>query len=629
MGLESQMTAVTTLTKTLLAQAASDYRFAWQPLALTDIAFKIIAFIILTPITGLLFRGLLAISGAATLADMDILFFFLGPYGWFSLILLGAIWLAIVALEQAALTSIVYAKDRKQHLRPTAALKVAARKAWPVIQVTTRMVAITLLLVAPFLAVAGATYLTLLTEYDINYYLREKPPVFIASLALGALLGISLTALLLRFFTSWFFALPLVLFEDVQPRDALRLSTRRVQGHRLEVLLWIVGWFLATTLISAGMTAVVALIGRWIVPGPTGSLQVLALTVGVFLLLWTLTGLAVNLFSTTTFAVMLFRLYRQLGCDDDRDQAPLALQEAASSRSELRVTRTRLLAGGAIGILIAIAVGIYAVRSVRVEDNVQIMAHRGSSKKAPENTMASIRQAIEDGADWVEIDVQETADGEVVVFHDSDFMKVAGRDLKIWDATMADLRDIDIGSYFSDEFREERVPTLADVLQECHDKIGVNIELKYYGHDVQLEQRVADIVHAHNMDGQVKAMSLKSEGVKKMKSIRPDWQVGLLMSVATGKVKDIEADFLAVNASFADRKLIRSAHVAEKEVYVWTVNDSPTMSAMISRGVDGLLTDKPALARYVLEQRAEMSSPERLLLEIGGLLGAKPELGEP
>ena len=80
--------------------------------------------------------------------------------------------------------------------------------------------------------------------------------------------------------------------------------------------------------------------------------------------------------------------------------------------------------------------------------------------------MAAIERAIEDGADFVEIDVQETADGAVVVAHDSDFMKLAGVNLKIWDATMADLQEIDVGSWFSPEFKDERVPTLGQVLDE-------------------------------------------------------------------------------------------------------------------------------------------------------------------
>jgi glycerophosphoryl diester phosphodiesterase len=121
-------------------------------------------------------------------------------------------------------------------------------------------------------------------------------------------------------------------------------------------------------------------------------------------------------------------------------------------------------------------------------------------------------------------------------------------------------------------------------------------------------------------------MSLNANGVVKMKSIRPDWKVGQLMSVYAGDLKKLEADFLAVNAAFVDRRFIRAAHANGKQVYVWTVNDAPTMSIMIGRGVDGILTDKPAVARSVLHQRAQMSAPERLLLELAGILGAAPQL---
>jgi glycerophosphoryl diester phosphodiesterase len=269
------------------------------------------------------------------------------------------------------------------------------------------------------------------------------------------------------------------------------------------------------------------------------------------------------------------------------------------------------------------------MQDIRLEDTVEIIAHRGASKAAPENTLAAIRKAIEDQTDWVEIDVQETIDGEVVVFHDSDFMKLAGVDLKIWDATLADLKKIDIGSWFDAKFSDQRAPTLAEVLNTCRGKVRVNIELKYYGHDQQLEQRVVDLVEAHGMASNIVLMSLKTDAVKKMKRLRPDWKTGLLLSVSAGALKNLDADFLAVNAQFANRSFIRSAHDSGKEVYVWTVNDAPTMSTMIGRGVDSLITDRPALARSVLEQRAQMNLPQRLLLELAGILGVTPKLGEP
>jgi len=85
---------------------------------------------------------------------------------------------------------------------------------------------------------------------------------------------------------------------------------------------------------------------------------------------------------------------------------------------------------------------------IDADSDVAIIGHRGAAGSRPENTMAAVERAIADGADWVEVDVQETADGEVVVVHDSDFMKAAGISLKDWDATLQNLAGIDIGSRF-------------------------------------------------------------------------------------------------------------------------------------------------------------------------------------
>ncbi len=616
-------------TRSLLDAAFQDLRCSWKALALADVVYKTIAFIVLTPLVELFFSVVLSVSGNEVLADQDILFFFLGPAGWLCLVTVGALWLGIVALEQSALMGIICAARGRQRIGILGALKFATTNAWPVLRVAARLITFTLLAIAPFLAAAGLVYFALLTEYDINYYLKEKPPEFLTALGIGGVIVATLLALLLRLFTGWCFALPLVLFENISPVDALRVSRERAHGQRTSLLLWIVGWFVATLVLSLLASAAVVALGRLLVPSATGSLKLLVLAIGATLFFWAVVNLAVNLVSSTTFAAILFNLYRQQGSEGNIDSSRLSMAEGIGNAAGFRLTRTRLFSAGVVGVVVVIGAGGYVIQRVRLEDHVAVTAHRGSSKAAPENTMAAIKKAIEDGADWVEIDIQETAAGEVVVFHDSDFMKLAGVNLKIWDATMADLKEIDIGSWFAPRFADQRVPTLADVLNECKGKVGVNIELKYYGHDQQLEQRAVAIVESHGMASEVVFMSLKIDAVKKMKAMRPRWTVGLLMSVAAGNLKKVDADFLAVNANFADRSFIHAAHARGRQVHVWTVNDAPTMSTMIGRGADNLITDKPALARSVIAQRAQMTPVERLLLELAGMLGVAPEIGEP
>jgi glycerophosphoryl diester phosphodiesterase len=274
-----------------------------------------------------------------------------------------------------------------------------------------------------------------------------------------------------------------------------------------------------------------------------------------------------------------------------------------------------LLLGGAG---IALAGGLYLggnlAERVGAESDVEIIAHRGAAGARPENTMAAVEQALADRADWVEIDVQETADGEIVVAHDSDLMKLAGVDLKVWDATMDDLSAIDIGSWFDPAYAGERTPTLREVLHAAKGRGKVLIELKYYGHDVALESRVAEIVEETGMAADVGVMSLKIPGVRKMHALRPDWPHGILAATAVGDLPALDADFLAVNTGQVSLDLIRRTHAQGRKLYVWTVDDPVTMVRMISMGVDGLITNEPALARQVMEARNRLSAPERLLL---------------
>lgn len=615
-----------TLTRSLVADSLRDFRSAWKTLVLVAIAYEIIAFILLTPLVGLQFRVGLAVSGNAVLTDQDILFFFLGPVGWVCLIAVGALWLGIAAFKQSALMAILTsAKD--QHIGLVGALQFARTNAWPVVCLTARIVTRTLLTITPFLTVAAAVYFTLLTEYDINYYLKETPPVFMVAVGIGGVIVVTLVAVLLRIFSGWALALPVLLFENVEPADALALSQQRSTGHQRAILLSVLVWTLVTMVLSTLASTIVVGLGRFIVPRAVGSLELLSLAIGVILLFWAGIMLAVNLVSTSMLSVIVFNVYQRL-CGTSADAAKLAVTKKAELPIESGLTLRTSITAGVLGLVVAGGIGILAIQTVRLEDAIEVTAHRGSSKAAPENTIAAVRQAIEDGADRVEIDVQETADGTVVVFHDSDFMKLSGNKLKIWDATMDDLQDIDIGSWFAPEFRDERVPTLAEVLNVCRGKIGVNIELKYYGHDDQLEHRVADIVEDYDMAADVIVMSLKVDAVTKMKQLRPAWKVGLLLSVYAGNLKKLNADFVAVNAGFANRSFIRAAHDSGKEVHVWTVNDSAAMSTLIGRGVDGLITDKPALARSVLDHRSQMSVPERLMMELAEIFGVVPEIGE-
>lgn len=190
------------MTKTMYAA----FRASWKTLVITDIIYKFIVFLVLSWVVGIAFRTMLSLSGRVVLADEDILFFLLEPIGWITVIIVGALSLGILAFEQAALMGVLQAKAQRRHMNYVDALQFALLNGKDILQLTARLMAILLLVIAPFLIVTGIIYFALLTQYDINYYLTVKPDEFILALVLAAILLIGLMYLLLSLISGWFFS---------------------------------------------------------------------------------------------------------------------------------------------------------------------------------------------------------------------------------------------------------------------------------------------------------------------------------------------------------------------------------------------------------------------------------------
>ena len=381
---------------------------------------------------------------------------------------------------------------------------------------------------------------------------------------------------------------------------------------------------LSLFLLNAGMLSLVSLLADLSVDGVVaiagGSLQTIAFLLGGLLVVWLIANVAIAFFSNSVLSLVILYMYTRLISptgEENADIRPVPAQSAGAwNVSWTKLTGLALIASLVAGLEIHITMG-----RLNLEDHTMVIAHRGASADAPENTLAALELAINNGADWVEIDVQETKEGEVVVIHDRDLKKIGGSDLKVFEASLAELQSVDIGSWMDPSFSNQRVPTLQQVLALCKDRINVVIELKYYGQEERLEERVANLVEAAGMQDQIVVMSLSYPAIQKMKSIRPGWMVGLLSSVAMGDITRLEADFFAVNAKFASRSFIKLVHKRNRKVLVWTVNDPISMSAMMSKGVDGIITDKPQLASTIRKERAELGAHERLMIQLASFIG--------
>ncbi|WP_349945811.1 glycerophosphodiester phosphodiesterase [Lacrimispora sp. BS-2] len=240
---------------------------------------------------------------------------------------------------------------------------------------------------------------------------------------------------------------------------------------------------------------------------------------------------------------------------------------------------------------------------------IQITAHRGSSREAPENTMAAMSKAIDDLADFVEIDVQETKDGVVVLGHDISLKRVSGINRTISSYTFEELQHLDVGQWFSADFEGERIPSLEETMKFCKGRININIEIKDLGRGSELPDKVFELIEKYQMKEQCVVTSVRMSYLTRIKELDPEIRTGYIISAAYGDYYSSDAiDFISLRSSFVSERLVEAAHKKGKAVHAWTVNNKSEMERMKMLGVDNIITDYPVLAREIVYRKAATES---------------------
>lgn len=293
---------------------------------------------------------------------------------------------------------------------------------------------------------------------------------------------------------------------------------------------------------------------------------------------------------------------------------------------EYRETKTK--AKRVLGIVVALVIAINSIYFYNsfyngvfgVEDAlspIKITSHRGNSISAPENTMYSIVSAVDELADYAEIDVQETKDGTVVLLHDPSLKRTTGVNKYIWELTYDEVLELDAGSWFSEEFADAKIPTLEEVLDYCKGRINLNIELKLNGHNQDLETKVVSLIEQYGFERQCVITSATYESLVNVKKLNPNLKTGYIMSIVYGNFYDKKyIDFFSMKSSFITQRVVKEAHSRGKEIHAWTVNTKNEMDRLKNMGVDNIITDKPVKAREVLFSKVANQSIQDLIKRV-------------
>lgn len=244
----------------------------------------------------------------------------------------------------------------------------------------------------------------------------------------------------------------------------------------------------------------------------------------------------------------------------------------------------------------------------------KIIAHRGASHDAPENTMAAFREALKQGADAIELDIQLTKDGEMVVIHDETLDRTTDMTGFVKSYTLAELKKADAGSKFSPKFAGEPIPLLEEVFELLRGtNVFLNIELKttkflYEG----IEKKAVDIVRHYGYEENTIFSSFNHYSLVECKRLAPEIKTGILYNLGIYRpwdyAKSIGAD--AINPNYisvllGDAESRKEFAQSGVLLFPWTVDDEDTMAELMSLKVSGVITNLPTLAIKVRERFAD------------------------
>ncbi|MDL0429947.1 glycerophosphodiester phosphodiesterase family protein [Marinobacter sp. TBZ242] len=557
-----------------------------------------------------LFSGALAalrpVTGQAAISTGGLVQFVISPGGVVWLVATATIATLLVILQQAGMTWIAAAGGHREYRIAISALWAVARhfrklSALALLQVTGH-----LLLAMPFLLGVILAYQLLLSPHDLYYLSLERPPVVWWFMGISAIAALGIAVCNGWLYLRWILSVPLVLLDGHGAREALRLSNHYVHGQRLPatgaLLAGLAGLVVLPVLVTLGFQ----MAGSQMLPRLPERMDILMPVTLTFVALYILFTITLAFAGIAAYSMLIYSVYRRATGHYQR----------VSIKDLPKQAGPKAWAAEILVIVLAVGQAWFVLQSFEQRDEVSITAHRGSAFKAPENTLSAIEQAIEDGADYIEIDVRMTADGVPVLWHDADMRRVFGLNGKISDITLEEARERDAGSWFGPDFSNERIATLEEVIATTRGRAGLYVDIKP---DPATPELTSDVVRLlQQMDAVEGTVIAAAEWyvLAEVRSLEPALKTTLLAQFIVGPLWEQSFDILGLRQNRVTPATVAQTHQSGNELHVWTVNNPVAMSRFIDMGVDNIITDRPDVLAELLERRSELTDAEVLVVKL-------------
>ncbi|MBY0599614.1 glycerophosphoryl diester phosphodiesterase membrane domain-containing protein [Bacillus bingmayongensis] len=577
-------------------------QFAFWNVLVFQLVYKLIAAIVFIPLFGMIFNKLLYWGGYANATNDELLAFLKTPYGIAAILILSILALFLIFTEFAVLIIISYFAHKRQ--------KVRLR---PILYKTVTYLPSLFTYCLPGFVLYAVVLLPLLS---MGYRSALIPEIQIPNFITGELFKTTMGqvgyytffAVVVYLNLRWIFTLPIIVLEEKPFRTAARKSANLVKENFFKVLLFLVGFFISIGIVFILFMGVYLLFlwGVYEFTNPKGTFALLAeSTLSVFLT----STLYLFSFIVTPFYIMaLTRLYLQkVSVEDVLLEEGLDYSKTKADKCFFKKHRLKFIGVYIVGVF---TVGMVVAFIVTFISNSYkepvIMAHRGYVSKGVENTKEAVQGAIDAKADYAEIDVLQTKDGELAVIHDLKLKRLADANVQVSDLTMDELQKLTL----SQDGFTGKISTLDEIIKLAKNKIKLNIEVKLHGNEKGFVKKVLKTIKDNDFEKQCVIQTLHYPLIKEFKRANPDIKVGYILYASRANLKYVQADFYVAEEYMLNKRLVKAARKLDKPIYVWTVNDMESLKKYYKLNVDGVITDYPEDAQETIKMMKEQEESE-------------------
>lgn len=589
-----------------------------RQLAILSIFIWAIDVIVLAPLTTWMLNHLGSFNGNSIVSNTGFSQWLLTPSGVIYVLFAGAVVLLTIISQATVLFWVTNKSASGEIIRSHQAMLDLVFAIPRLFRFSLDMFLTVIIGATPLALIIALVYLTLLDDYDINYYITTRPPEFFWAISLSLLCALIWIFVAVKFMLRGIFVLPIWLENEVNPYNAFRVSWRRSAGATTSLfcasLICLMIWGLARLLFEGGLYLFIG----FILARVGTNYDLLIYTLSFYLVLTVSFNVSLHFVGISWLVSTWVAFYRNLS------KLSISLPNKASRKSIRRANRfdiagvlfgsKSVLLAVVILLIVSVAVSFAMFRPVPKNINTFVIAHRAGASYAPENSLSALKQTIKQGiSDYAEIDVQLTQDGIVVVAHDKDLMKIADSQMQIGKTNFSDLRKIDIGRKFHPDYSGEKIATLDECLKVSKGKIPLMIEFKQNG-NMGLVSETIHIIRKRKMTDMVVLMSLDLDDVRQSQMIAPKIPVGYLASFEVGDLSGLDVDFIASKNMITTPKLIHDSYERLLPIYCWTVDDPKRMLELVEMGVDGIITNDPVLANKIIAEYRKLTPAQHIML---------------